>query len=272
MVDNIHKTLFINLDNRPDRLVHCQLQLSSVGFRNVERFKAVKLANGRLGCSMSHLKCLKRAKEENWPNVLICEDDIVFYNPEVLRRSLSQFFEHFQDSQILEPSKRKWDVLVLGGNCIPSYIKYGDYCIKLSFCQTTTGYIVNRHYYDTLIENYSEGIKQLMTNPEKHVEYAIDKYWIQLQQRDRWFMPIPCTVAQQESYSDIENQVTNYSYLMTDYNKTEYLQSIGAKITKYDRFNFKTSHNPNIDNIFLDPEVSSVVIIDMQPRNTPEYT
>ncbi len=268
MVDHIHKTLFINLESRPDRLVHCQLQLASVGLKNVERFNAVKLANGRIGCSMSHLKCLKRAKEENWPNVLICEDDIVFHNLEIFKNSLSKFFDKFAPSS----DQRPWDVLVLGGNCIPPYVKYGDYCIKLSFCQTTTGYVVNRHYYDTLIENYNEGIKQLLKNPENHVEYAIDKYWIQLQQRDRWFMPIPCTVAQQENYSDIENQVTNYSYLMTDYNKIEYLQSIGKQLIKYDRSNIVALgvENNEIGKIFsADPEVSLVVIIVNIPSHVP---
>ena len=43
-----------------------------------ERFNAIKLPNGALGCSMSHLKCLEMAKAAGWPHLLIVEDDIKF--------------------------------------------------------------------------------------------------------------------------------------------------------------------------------------------------
>ena len=43
-----------------------------------ERFPAIELKNGRLGCSMSHLRCIEMAKERGWDHVFICEDDITF--------------------------------------------------------------------------------------------------------------------------------------------------------------------------------------------------
>jgi hypothetical protein len=78
---------------------------------------------------------------------------------------------------------------------------------------------VKRHYYDTLIANIREGLQLLMRNPEKHVMYAIDKWWFQLQQKDTWYLIIPLTVTQREDYSDIEKKRTNYTWLMTDLDK-----------------------------------------------------
>ena len=71
--------------------------------------------------------------------------------------------------------------------------------------------------YDTLIKNYREGIKNLMKEPERHREFAIDKNWLQLQKRDRWFFIIPATVIQFADYSDIEERYTDYNHLMLEH-------------------------------------------------------
>ena len=80
-------------------------------------------------------------------------------------------------------------------------------------------YIVQHHYYDILIQNIKEGLGNLIRNPENKKEFAIDKYWIQLQMKDCWFMLIPPSVIQREDYSDIEGRVTNFQQYMLNYNK-----------------------------------------------------
>ena len=39
------------------------------------RFNAIKTANGAIGCTMSHLKCLEDARAKGLSHLLICEDD-----------------------------------------------------------------------------------------------------------------------------------------------------------------------------------------------------
>jgi hypothetical protein len=107
----------------------------------------------------------------------------------------------------------------VSGNICPPYQAIGDYCVRLVNCQTTTGYIVQRHYYDTLIANIKEGIKLLLSNPANKREYAIDIYWKRLQASGKWFMITPPTVVQMEGFSDVEGHNTNYKHLMTDMNK-----------------------------------------------------
>ena len=142
-IEDIKHAFYINLSSRPDRKQHVESQLNIIGIK-AERFNAIKLANGAVGCSMSHLKCLEIAKANSWPHLLIVEDDIKFLNPDVFKTQLNLFL-----------SKHKgWDVVLIGGNNVPPYTKIDDTCVKVSMCQTTTGYLVNAHYFDTLIDAY----------------------------------------------------------------------------------------------------------------------
>tara|TARA_B100000073_G_C23706033_1_gene562339 strand:+ start:82 stop:789 length:708 start_codon:yes stop_codon:yes gene_type:complete len=213
----IKNILYINLDNRPDRRLHVEKQLESVGM-NGTRFSAIKMENGRIGCSMSHLKCLQKAKENNWDHVFICEDDITFTKPGLFKQQLNKFLTS-ENSAV-----SNWDVCIVGGNNLPPFKQIDDYCIRVSHCQTTTGYIVKGHYFDKLIENYREGISRLIREPEKHVMFAIDKHWLHLQKQDRWFLITPATVIQLEDYSDIEKRVVNYNWHMLDLEKREFIE------------------------------------------------
>jgi hypothetical protein len=210
-ITDIKHAFYINLDSRPDRRNHVEEQCKKIGFP-AKRFKAIKLTNGALGCSMSHLKCLQIAKEKNWDHLLIIEDDIKFLNPILFVNQLNTFLEKHTN----------WDVVLLAGNNVPPYDKIDDTCVKVNSCQTTTGYMVKSHYFDTLIHNFKEGIQKLMQEPNNHKIYAIDKYWFQLQKKHLWYLIIPLTVVQREDYSDIEKRPTNYTKVMTDLDKETY--------------------------------------------------
>ena len=87
-MERIKHAFYINLESRPDRREHVERQLSLVGVKNAQRFNAIKLPNGAIGCSMSHLKCLETALANDWEHVLIVEDDILFLKP---NRFVAQF-------------------------------------------------------------------------------------------------------------------------------------------------------------------------------------
>jgi len=211
---DVNHILYINLESRPDRKEYVLNELNKIGISDSDttRFNAIKLAsgNGALGCSMSHLKCLEIAKQNNWTHVLICEDDITFLDPLLFTKQLNQFLK----------KNKKWDVVLLAGNNMLPYNPVDHTCIQVMHCLTTTGYIVQNHYFDTLIQNYKDGIVHLMKNPTEKKKYAIDKYWIQLQEKDNWFLITPLSVTQREDYSDIEGKVTNFTNYMLNYNKS----------------------------------------------------
>lgn len=209
-IADIQHTYYINLDERLDRKYHVEQQLQTIGIQNATRWRAVKMSNGALGCSLSHLCLLEMAKDRDLPHVLIVEDDILFTRPE-------QFVQ--QCNAFLQKHGSEFDVALIAGNNIPPYEKVDDCCVKVVHCQTTTGYLVRRHYYDTLIDNYRAGIRNLIKTPREHALYAIDKYWFRLQAVDTWYLIVPLTVTQKEDYSDIEKRFTNYSRVMLDLDK-----------------------------------------------------
>jgi glycosyl transferase family 25 len=212
-VSDIQHAFYINLDSRPDRKQHVERQLGIIGI-NAQRFKAIKLQNGAVGCSMSHLKLIETAKANNWPHILVVEDDILFTNPSLFVQQFNKFLS----------THKEFDVALISGNNIPPYREIDDTCVQVTKCQTTTGYLVQNHYFDTLIQNYKIGIQNLMKEPENHRIYAIDKFWFNLQAIHKWYLIIPLTVAQREDYSDIEKRPTNYARAMLDLDKEAFFK------------------------------------------------
>ena len=210
-ITDIKNIFYINLSHRTDRKQHIETQLKTIGLNTFERFNAIKLADGRVGCSMSHLKCLHLAKKRKYTHLLICEDDTTFLNPHLFMTHLNLFLKR----------DKPWDVVLFAGNNIPPYQAVDATCIKVIHCQTTTCYLVNGHYFDTLIQNIKTGVDHLIKSPNNPGYYAIDRYWFILQARDNWFLIIPPTVIQREDYSDIEKRNTNYSTMMMDINKNQ---------------------------------------------------
>lgn len=215
-LSDIKHTFYINLEHRTDRKEHVEQQLNTIGI-TATRFNAIKMANGAIGCSMSHLKILQDAQKNNLDHVLIVEDDITFLDPELFKKQINKFFELHKD---------KWDIILLAGNNMPPYERIDDTCVKVSRCQTTTGYLVNKHYINMLAYNIKLGLTHLINKPDEHVNYAIDKFWFNLQASGNWYLITPLTVVQREDYSDIEKRVIDYRSLMQDLDKAELFKAI----------------------------------------------
>ena len=213
-MDIFEHTLFINLNHRKDRLEHVEKEFEKMGIKG-ERFNAIKTASGAIGCTLSHIKCLEIAKERDYEQVFICEDDITFTNPDLFKQNIEKFC---MNEDIM------WDVLIIGGNNVPPYKQYYDYAARVFNCQTTTCYIVKQDFYDTMIKNFKEGVTNLMRDPTNKRMYAIDIYWKKLQMENFWYMITPPTVTQYENYSDIENRNLNYDHLLLDMDKTWLIQ------------------------------------------------
>ena len=212
-MEYLQNCLFINLEHRTDRLSHVQNQMELLGISG-ERFNAIKTNDGAVGCTMSHIKCLEIAKERNWDHVFICEDDILFLDVPTFKTSLEEFMKSDVD----------WDVCIVGGNNGPPFERVSDFCIRTYNCQTTTGYIVKKDFYDTMIANFRESATNLVKDPKNKRAFALDVYWKRLQQSGRWYMVTPVTVIQLEGYSDIEQRNMNYSGLMLDLEKKWLMQ------------------------------------------------
>ena len=150
------------------------------------------------------------AKEKQLDHVLIVEDDITFTNPELLINHLTKFLK----------TRNDFDVVLLAGNNDNPYKQIDDCCARIYNCQTATGYLVKRHYYDYLIQNYKTGLYNLI-NTGLYTIYALDPYWKQLQKIHKWYLITPLSVIQKEDYSDIEKGIVSYISAMLLLNKTK---------------------------------------------------
>jgi len=212
---DIKNAIYINLDSRADRRLLFEKQIEDLhslypadfSFYPASRFSAFyHHEHGAIGCSMSHLECLRIAKNNGWDHVLIFEDDAHFVHPEVLVHQVDSFLSQVRD---------EWDVLLLSGNNFPPFKIESPYCFRVGNCQVATCYLVCSRYYDTLIRNFEEGLAGLTANPTNKPEFACDMYWKRLQREHRWFLITPICVIQRPGYSDIEKQDVNYERIMT---------------------------------------------------------
>ena len=204
-------TFYINLAHRTDRKRHVENQLNKIGW-NYTRFNAILAKDGRIGCTMSHLKVLQQAQNINQPYIAVVEDDIIFQKPDLYRNLLQDFLE----------SDQEWDVLLVGANLVlpwkngPSATQISSSLARVHRAHTSVGYIVKVSYIPTLITNIREGLEALIRNPHEHGKYAFDSHWMKLQQRDRWYTLLPRTVSQLNGYSDIEKRSISYDNVMVD--------------------------------------------------------
>ena len=212
--EDIKHILYINLEHRIDRKLHIENELAKMRWKG-ERFNAIKLESGALGCSLSQIKCLDKAFKNNWDHVLICEDDLTFLDAELLTKQLNGFFKSQLEINNNNNNNNSWDVILLAGNNFPPSESVNEYCIRVGNCQTACGYIVNKHYIPTLLANFKEGCNLLCKYPEQHFLYALDMYWKNLQLKDNWYLICPLTVVQAPGYSDIEKRQVNYIPCMT---------------------------------------------------------
>ena len=224
-IADITNVVYINLESRPDRKAHIESQLKSVGINNYKRFNAIKTANGAIGCTMSHLKCLEDAYSKGLTHLLVCEDDMMFLKPDVFIKQFNSFLTKHRSST--------WDVVLLAGNNSNPFLEIDDTCIRVTRCQTTTAYLVNGAYIPTLIKNIKEGLIKLMHNQDSRGLYAIDRYWMKLQQLGHWFLIIPLTVVQKEGYSDIEKKNVNYPKAMNLTDKKNIVHNVNGE-SKFD--------------------------------------
>lgn len=177
---------YINLDRRSDRRKEIEAELQTAGLSG-ERFAAIDLAPGFVGCAESHLAVLKLAKTRGYTYTLILEDDFMFLlDPKPLIRDLLS---------------KPWDVCMLSYNMLQSG-PLGDASIRRVIeAQTASGYLVAGHYLDTLIRLY-EKTNLLLAESKANWLYANDQCWKRLQRQDMWIYVVERAGRQRPSWSD----------------------------------------------------------------------
>ena len=194
---------YINLDSRQDRdrLAKKEFEKLSISPTRISgtvvNVSNNKMANGVLGCTLSHVKCLEMALGQN-QNIFIFEDDIKLVDSSF--QTIDKCFE--------ELSKMDWDMLYLGGNVLKPIYQKTEHVGKLTHCQSTVAYGVNKNF-----------LKKLISYIPRNQIIPIDLvYTNQAIPNNDCFISIPMAIVQRDSFSDIEGKQVQYeSYLQKRY-------------------------------------------------------
>ena len=189
----IYKAIYINLSCRTDKRSHIENELTRYEIP-FERYNAFEYPDfGCFGCAMSHLGVLKQARDNGYKNVLIMEDDFVFsLSKEMVEKQLREIFTFRPD----------FDVCMLSYKLQHSAETDNPNIYKILEAQTSAGYIVQQHYYDTLISIF-ENANILLLESKEHWLYANDQSWKPLQLSYNWYCFKERTGHQIPGYSDI---------------------------------------------------------------------
>jgi len=190
--------VYINLDKRVDRNEQILEEIKEFS-SNYDRLSATYNEKGYLGCAMSHIRCLEYAIKNNLDNILILEDDFTFIrNKNEVYNEINTFIDNEKD----------WDVLLLSCNK-ENRQNHSDIVDKVKNSQTTSGFLVNKYYYQKLLNNFRTAYKQLEKTDNDN-NFSIDQYWKLLQETDNWFVLKKVAGIQRESYRNIEKETVNY--------------------------------------------------------------
>lgn len=148
------------------------------------------VSKGDIGCTLSHLKVTKLAKEKGLKGYLVFEDDVELAD---------NFNEKLKES--LPHVPENWDMIYFGGNHCQKPIKVNDFVSKMIETFTTHAMIIKPTVYDALIE--------LWGKENEKVDVAISF----LHKKYNCYVLTPHIAFQRASYSDILQVHTDYQHL-----------------------------------------------------------
>jgi GR25 family glycosyltransferase involved in LPS biosynthesis len=188
--DFVDEAYYINLDYRTDRREFMENQLKSLGLVDFikrvpgvnvfDKTEYIREDNDKMflagqACSLAHKNVIRMAKENGSKNVLILEDDALFYD-----------CESYKGLDIIEKSLDNlskidnWEIFYLGSNIFDKELNLvDDNLIKCECCVSLQGYIVNHTCFDKILENKFDkpyDVMDIFINnnfKEKYITYPV---------------------------------------------------------------------------------------------------
>lgn len=197
----MNQHFYINLEKRPERNLDTIVELKKLGIKKPNRFNAISHNIPLVGCAMSHIACIEKAKELGWDYVIIFEDDLKIEGKQKIIEKFKKYIKY------------DFDVLYLGCWNYVAPIRVERDLAKVVRASCFHAYVVKSHYYDTLLKNLKEGIELKLKYPENRM-YNNDEYIASLQAKDNWYCITPIHITQKDGWSDNFNEVRNYSRII----------------------------------------------------------
>jgi GR25 family glycosyltransferase involved in LPS biosynthesis len=194
----------INLPERSDRLKHIESQLKNIQCNEYKIIEGIngslienptRLKNGMFGLIKTYLKIYEEWSKEENETIMIIEDDSIFVD------DFNQKMEIY-----IKNVPSNWDMIYFGAN--HNYhtgmktLSVNENCIKLNNSYSAHCVLLKKNVFIELIES----IKTF--NVENDVMLAT------LQRKYNAYSTSEPLATQIESYSNIENKIVNYNWLI----------------------------------------------------------
>jgi hypothetical protein len=255
----ITNIIYINLDRRTDRNESMLKQLKVFDKSKIHRASAVDNSeNPILACATSHLNAIKMARDKNFPNVLILEDDAIWENVKKGYDSFKKLVEN------------PYDVIMLGA----TFKSYNIKTSRINNAQSAASYLINSSYYDKIITRIEDALNDPTTDKN------VDVIYMNIQKQTKWLLVVPPLMIQARGMSNIQKGHVNYKKLF--YNSKFNPENVpnnsnqsGGDTGKYNIYVFWTGTNKmssDRKNCLEDlKKVSECNVILVTPDNLKDY-
>lgn len=203
----MNKAFVINLDSRKEQFKEVQRAFKPFAIK-CERFRAIHHENGALGCTLSHLELIARAKRKSWPYVMIWEDDAI----------PREAMKHWPlVSRFLQEQQGEWDVFFGGVIFIHPLKKIATLAPDVTIIEgllplATHFMIYHQSSYDRLLAWHEWSIMPL----DKRLPIDV---FIQLSQVKTW-TPSSFLAWQKPHFSDVLQKMNECTFSFMKAEKT----------------------------------------------------
>jgi GR25 family glycosyltransferase involved in LPS biosynthesis len=204
-LNNLSNLIYvINLKERLDRKEHITTQLKKIDCENYILFEGVngksienptRMPSGMFGLIKTYLKMYDDWKKNPQENILIIEDDCVFVDG--FNKKLEEYISNVPND---------WDMLYFGANhnyhMGKKTITINEKCIKLNNSYSAHCVLIKPHVFEELIfgiQTFTIENDVMMSN---------------LQKKYNAYSSSEALTTQLVSYSDIQNKVMDYNWLI----------------------------------------------------------
>ena len=238
------------MDKDIERRNNIEYQLDKLGCNNYRRLSANYTPGlGELGCALSHKRSIQTAKQNQWRNVLIFEDDFdfgVYANDKInmthIKHTINEALKCLNNDYdvlflsnypFIEMNPNPSDMHEMSASCVGSH----NIVKREIIGAATTAYLVNERFYDQLMESYSssiQGLQPLLHSEDSLIRnilrkvHAIDIQWFKLMLNPfhKWYVmnPIIGNQNRDEFKSNIDKAGTIQGYL------SDTLQSLASML------------------------------------------
>ena len=185
MLSSINK-IVINLPERTDRLEKFNQEIKYLFDDSIIVQNGVRKEPSWHGIAEAHMNCIRLAKENKWPYVLIMEDDLYIPAKDKARRYVDEAFNKLPED---------WDILLGGVYHAKTAVKGNNYWNRIGEFCALHFYIVHERCYDQL----------LTWDGSNHYDRWIGRLGL------KCYVPTRFFAIQYDGYSDNVAKVTDYN-------------------------------------------------------------